>query len=589
MTVSLRLGLFLDSETRGHARLQSATGLLEAESFAWPLPSDLLDRIDRWRRWDEKAPVDQIALGRDLFTALIGTKIRTVLANVVYAVKENRLLIAVRDVDTGLAELPLELLHDGQTFLQGGNRVLYREIRDFAAPRSARKVQRALFVLGEPTDNQAYPTWGRDQFSASLKTRLGQLPVLPTVLSNGVAELRDHMIDAARRRETFDIIVFVAHGEAGTDGSDGFLLLDRCGTSDRLAASALARLTIEHPGAVVTIISCHGAGGTRDNPFGSVGRNVARDGGASAVIGMVRKVTIEAGLEFCVGLVDCFVAQDDAFEAFARAMSAQFLGNDEEGTVCLLSATPAELSELDSDKAVLRELFNLENQNDGSVLVSLPSFRMGLPADRYDQFKERLAEATQGEYRYRSFTTSFPDLQVAKQILIALSRLWSVDQVNKHLELVKAESLEELIKSKLYTNFVIVGTRSHARASSLFRRYSDDFEFHYDPTQWRIIDKRSGKTFQTPDPSQQSSDAPDQRFDYALIEKIVLGHSRCVFLIAGLWDTSTQAAAEYLVRERKFLVEQFGAGGFQIVLQVIAGTTEVKGLPLLSRRPAESS
>lgn len=588
MTVSLRLSLFLDSETRGHVRLQSAAGLLEAESFGWPLPGELLDRIDRWRRWDENTPVDPIALGRDLFAAMIGTRVRMALAAIVAEEKQSRLLIAVRDVDTGLAELPLELLHDGQTFLQGGNRILYREIRDFAEPRRARKVQRALFVLGEPTDNPAYPTWGRESFSSSLRKRLSTSSIVSTVLDGGVAELQHHLNDAARTQTIIDIIIFVAHGKAGTNGGDGFLLLDRSGTSEPLAASALARMTAEHPGVVVAMISCHGAGGNRDNPFGSVGRNVARDGGAAAVIGMVRKVTIEAGLEFCVGLIDCFLARDDAFEAFGRAAAFPFFGTEEVGTVCLLSATPAELAELDRDKAVLRELFNLKSQENGCILVSLPTFRMGLPAERYDQFKEKLAEVTQGEYRYRSYTTSFPDLHVAEQILVALSRMWPVDLVRQHLELVRAESLDDLITSGRYTHFIVVGTRSHARVGGLFRRYSDDFEFHYDATEWRIVDKRGCQTFVTPDPSHQRSEAPDQRFDYALIEKIVLRDERCIFLIAGLWDTSTQAAAEYLVRERQFLVGQFGSGGFQIVLRVIAGTTEVKGAPLLSRRPTEA-
>ena len=587
MTVSLRLELFLDRETLGHVRLQSPAGLLEAESFAWPLPAALLDRIDRWRRWDENNPVDHVQLGRDLFDTLIGAKVRTALAKVVAEQKQDRVLIAIRDVDIGLADLPLELLHDGQTFLQGGNRVLYREIRDFAEPRPSRRIQRVLVVCGEPTDNRAYPIWGRDEFVAQLKDRLSGASFQCTFASGGVEELQQHLVDAARANTPFDLIILVAHGEAGRDGGDGHLLLDRGGVSETLSAAAFARMTVEHSGAVVAMVSCYGAGGSRDNPFGSVGRNVARDGGASAVVAMTRKVTIEAGLIFCKGLIDCFAAEDDSFEAFARAMAVPFLGNQEEGTVCLLSATPTELSELDDDKAVIRELFNLEGEKDCCVLVSLPSFRMGLPSDRYEQFKEIFSEVTSGEYRYSSYMTSFPDMYAAEQMLVALSRLWSVDEVGRHLEIVNADNLENRINTRRYTHFVVIGTRSHARAAGLFKRYSDDFEFQFDKTEWRIVDKRGEAKFTTPDPSRQSSDAPDQRFDYALIEKIVLEEDRCMFFIAGLWDTSTQAAAEYLVRERKFLVEQFGAGGFQIVLQIIAGTTQVKGLPLLSRRPSE--
>ena len=60
-----------------------------------------------------------------------------------------------------------------------------------------------------------------------------------------------------------------------------------------------------------------------------------------------------------------------------------------------------------------------------------------------------------------------------------------------------------------------------------------------------------------------------------MIEKVVESR-RVVFFIAGLWDSGTLAAGRYLVDKRKELVREFSSAGFQILLRMDAGYSDVR-------------
>lgn len=588
MTVFLRLGIHFDSEKgEGHARLQSPDRLGGTEGFNWPLPEKLRDRLAAWRKWQGSENINRVELGTELYQALIGPTLRMAIDQQIIQPRDGRVLVGIHHGDAAIAELPLELFHDGKTYLQAGNRIVYREIRDSEHPLDFRPVQRALLVLAEPR-NGGYESWGKEQFTQELKEALKHSKAQWNFFTGSVKQLTDELDMQARSGTLYDLIIFVAHGEAGTAGEDGYLVLDDNGQIDRLRSSTLSAAVVQHRGAVVAMVSCYGACASRDNSFASVAWNLARDGGVSAVISMQRLVSVETGLNFCKKLAECLAKEDDLFSAYGRAIASSFLGGEEHGTICLMARTPSGLAKLDVETEVLRELFNLDTPEKSRLAVSLPSFRMGLPKEEYKELEDQLKAPVAGKYCYRSGTASFHDLQVAHQITGALGRFWDVDTALRQIVIHGSDNVQGVMDDPSYTHFIFVGTRSHTKIQKLFKHYSEDFKFEFDINEWRIIDNREGKIYSTPDPSQQSSDDPNQHLDYALIEKIVIDSERkCLFFIAGLWDTSTEAAAKYLIRERANLVQNFGAGGFQVVIAVRAGTTDVSGGARVWRRPRD--
>jgi hypothetical protein len=65
--------------------------------------------------------------------------------------------------------------------------------------------------------------------------------------------------------------------------------------------------------------------------------------------------------------------------------------------------------------------------------------------------------------------------------------------------------------------------------------------------------------------------------DYAIIEKIIdLRRGRVLFIIAGMWDSSTQAAGRFLTDNRDEIFRKFGSGGFQYILETRQGRPHVE-------------
>jgi hypothetical protein len=77
--------------------------------------------------------------------------------------------------------------------------------------------------------------------------------------------------------------------------------------------------------------------------------------------------------------------------------------------------------------------------------------------------------------------------------------------------------------------------------------------------------------------------------DYALIEKIIDEISdRVIFVIGGMWDTSSLTAGRYLIEHREKIYRKFGGGGFQYVLEIPAGSTLVKNV-VIERSPLRAA
>ncbi|MBO6623819.1 MAG: hypothetical protein JJ938_02995 [Roseicyclus sp.] len=589
---AFRLTINLDNDVRGVVSLRDGVGeLFAAQGFDWPLPAAMQEAIADWKRC---IPIDSLKLGKELYGHLFGERIQQALREHVFDSTAQSVLIGVPDtdpeIDSKVHQIPLELLHNGATWLQGGNRILYREIRSRCRRHEEKKDVRVLVVLGEPTNDSRYPPWDDNDFRGRLNALLNDTDLETTVFDGDTRDLAQLLNENSRAESYFTFVIFVAHGEPATDREEGRLVLaDAEGGALHVTASTLASMLANHPGAKVALISCNSAMDSKENPFASVARTLSLDGQVSAVCAMQRPVTVDAGLEICASLLTAFAHEDDEFVAFKRA-DWTVLGAEEHGTPCLFAQTPKGLDGLETDDAIIRQLLSIDTPTDQSLIFSVPTFRMGFSPDDYARVSEKLAKVVNGEYCYRSHSTPLTDIRAIKDLIGAAASIWPLNKQSARVRIESADELLNTLGDPLKTNVIVVGTKSHIEASHMIRRYSDDFEFRYDSEEWSIHDKRTGQVYSTPSPNNQSSRDPDQDFDFALIEKTYLGNgNRFVIFLAGLWDSSTQAAGEFLVRERDSLVDQFGDGSFQVLLRVRSGTTDVVGQPIFKRRPRSAS
>ncbi len=122
------------------------------------------------------------------------------------------------------------------------------------------------------------------------------------------------------------------------------------------------------------------------------------------------------------------------------------------------------------------------------------------------------------------------------------------------------------------SHLLLIGSRSQCRLSSFLHEKSNDFEFNYSDEIWTIPDKRNNKAYRVnaphlPPRASGTSGASPEVEDYALIEKIIDG-PRTIFIVAGMYDSSTLAAGRYLCREWQSLQKRYGRKEFQLLLQL---------------------
>jgi hypothetical protein len=218
---------------------------------------------------------------------------------------------------------------------------------------------------------------------------------------------------------------------------------------------------------------------------------------------------------------------------------------------------------------------------------------MGLKADDFERaMDEKVIQIPKGMYHYRGKTAAFTDFGAVKDMIAILGGIFETEEVQNRIVLKTDEQAVDLLRGGEYTHYVLVGARSQRYSRQILQQYSEDFEFGFTENEWSIIDKRENKKYSVPDPS-QTAESPDAGImDYAIIEKIIdeVG-DRVIFVIAGLWDTGTLAAGQFLIEHREEIYQKFGTGGFQYLLEIYAGSTRVKSVKLerSPRRVKENS
>ena len=188
-------------------------------------------------------------------------------------------------------------------------------------------------------------------------------------------------------------------------------------------------------------------------------------------------------------------------------------------------------------------------------------------------------------FRYRGATASRADVGSIHGIIAFLGKLLPGEDLVSRISIITDDELRASLEHVDVTHIFVIGSRSHVEARPTLEQYSQDFSIQYDESAWHIVDRITGKRYSRPDPVKGASGATITGDDFALIEKIIGLSGRVIFFIAGLWDRSTLAAGQYLIRERRDIVANFGAGGFQILLRIAAGSTSIRDV-VIKRRPS---
>lgn len=240
------------------------------------------------------------------------------------------------------------------------------------------------------------------------------------------------------------------------------------------------------------------------------------------------------------------------------------------------------------DTEHLEAVFSVDRRKSRFVVL-FPAFQMGLKKDGYRRAKtEGWFSLPGGTYHYRGLTSAMTAFGAVKGLIAILGRLFEPDELQSRLVFATDEETESLMRAGGYTHYILLGTRSHQYAREVLTQYSEDFEFQFGTDNWSVLDKREDQTYSVPDPSQVAPEVPGPGMDYALIEKIIDPVSqRVIFVIGGMWDTGTLAAGNFLIEHREEIFKQFGAGGFQYLLEIVPGSTRVRRI-VLARSPRES-
>jgi len=499
----------------------------------------------------------------------------------------DRALIAISCTNPEMHQLPFEIAHDGERFLQTGNRMIFRYINDGVkiTPRLGGP-GRVLVVLSEPKGVGDYPPWGRDAFASKIGPILENTGRSYKLIDHaGIRDVDDHLREERDAQRFYDTIIIISHGKPATETQDASLIFERPGTgSEEYHASNLATSLSGHKGCTLVLFACNSASADMSNAVASIAYQSIRGGQVGAVLAMQRMITVDSALEMCETVLRSIRTENDIFTVFHDTIN---VAGTENCTPCLYTRIPPSLrAEADGDfelveKSILISLFAAPLPEKMQVVFSLATLFMGVPLADYRDNKQKWYNIPQGTFHYRGPTVARSCLIAIQGVLTLLGKLLPADQVTGSISIIGAEELKSMIENQRATHFFVMGSRSHELARPLLESYSQDFRFKFDAAAWHIIDQRTGIKYSTSDPSATTGTDDSGGDDFALIEKIVNFDGSVFFFIAGLWDTSTLAAGQYLVRHRRALAERYGPGGFQLVLRT------VKGLPSVRRVEVE--
>lgn len=374
------------------------------------------------------------------------------------------------------------------------------------------------------------------------------------------------------------------------------------GNSERLQAGTLAAALVAHKGCLVVLCSCSSGAVNDRNPLAGVAQQLMNSGHAGAVIAMQRPIRIKAGLSFietiCERLRD---STTNIFDAFNATTMEVCYGTGEQGIPCLYARLPRRLADgvglltrvtRTSDHELLRLQSLLNADQDSRFAFSLPQFRMGAPLEG-----PRLPTSDNGKswfgllrqmlgrrgFHYPGPTMSIHDVFAVEHFIALVGRYLARGPLQGRVDIVPDWEAGDLIDRKAYTHFVLIGSRSHALSREKLKYYSEDFQFSFGDG-WALTDKRTGNVY-TVKPPDQSQEADHDVTDYAIIEKIIDTRTGLIlFVIAGMWDSSTEAAGRYLTDNLDEIFRTFGAGGFQYILEIRQGRPVVEKV-LCSRHP----
>lgn len=600
------IAISVDMVATSNSALMASTGITHIQDspagtsrpgfFQWPtLPANLENGLDNWFKEQLTQPPKE--LGERLFAHVFsGDPQEKLLDALTRAQSNDRVLIGMSTAEPEMHALPFETLHTGRAFLSSGTQIVFRHVNDGIdiVPKT-HAFQRFLIILAEPKD-PGLAKFNHDDFHEKIRKSFSGHASPPKILPHAS---RDAVIDCLNdEAEPFDAIIVVAHGKAATATNDGFVLLeDQRGNAEKLEGGAFAGALKKHKGCLAILCSCSAAAVVERNPFAGVAQRLMTSGHAGAVVAMQRPISIRAGLKFIETI--CRKLRDgaaDIFDAFGATIANVCYDNGEHGVPCLYARLPQRLADgvglltglaRTPDDELLRLQAVLNAGGDSKFAFSLAQFRVGRPITGPDQSsatKQDSTAAPNRPYHYPGPTNSIHDVHAIEHFVALVGRYLARGALQERLDIVADWEAGNLIDRKAYTHFVLIGSRSHALSREKLKYYSQDFEFKFDDQKWTLVDKREPKDYEV-DPPDQSGSANPEKADYAIIEKIIDTRSGLVlFVIAGMWDSSTEAAGRYLIENLDGIFGEFGAGGFQYILETRQGRPVVENV-LCKRRP----
>jgi hypothetical protein len=548
----------------------------------WPFNKNGSAEFDEWFENFNENPKE---MGIKLYNCVFNEDVRMNLDSILSKVKgSDTALIKINTLDNPLINrIPFEIFHNNNNFLFSGNRVIIRFVNEKTDiyPK-LKNLNRFLVIVAEPICAE-YPTWGHDSLVEKLRTILTDWSADFTILEHAnQQEVIKTLTSNAHQNKSFDAILVVAHGEAASENADGFLILEDNGQPQKLSGASFAAALPGHQGCFIFLCSCSTSSVVPSNPFASVAHNLIINGQAGSVLAMQRPITINLGVDMIKNFVNLLKNNGTVYDAYRESLISN-LNGVEHGVPCFYSRPMKKekikdllaKSEFENELERIKALFSIDPIRSRVALI-FAGFVMGVKSENYNQAKnENWFNIPKGQYKYPGLTSALTDFGASKGIIALLGKIFTTDEIDRKVTIDSDENSSSLLADPTYTNFIFFGSKSHSLSRTILTQYSEDFTFEYNKNNWSLTDKRNNIKYKVPDPSQEQNNINNQK-DYALIEKMVdAENNKVYFIIAGMWDTSTLAAGKYLLNNVDRLYRKFGNGGFQILLSVNAGHTNV--------------
>ena len=566
--------------------IRTPDGKGESGSKPWPFNDRGETLFDSWfsdYKLQDSTPKE---IGLILYQELFNHKIHRYLQD---SIKDfdntSELIINITTHSKELHRIPFEIIYDGEKFLFASNRTIIRYVNE-GTPIELRskEFENVLFILSEPEDPEL-DQWGQKDFIKGIENILSERGIDPKFLPNcSIEDLEDHLLHSEVQ---YDAVFIIAHGEQPKSNEDGFIWLEENKQKKEFYSSQLSAYLREQLGCFVFLCSCSSGEVVSNNPLASIAMNLIFDGPVGSVIAMQRPITVKMGLKVVKSFLFSLKKNNDIFVAYKDAC-INLLSGKELGVPVLYTRPQKEMpksplteSEKNIDRKRIESFFSIHDEAQKFAFI-FPVFKMGLKNISYDDAVEKnWISLPEGEYKYKGPTTSVTALEASKGLVALLGKVFDWSNLHKHIHFFSDSDAEQVFQDSSYTHIILFGHKSHGFSREVLKKYSEDFKFPDDSPEgkWAIEDLRTNELYEVPDPQISDSEIEKSGYkgpDYALIEKITdTEDKRVLFVIAGIRAKSTQAAGEYLITKFDLIQRKFGSGGFQILLAIKPGTTEV--------------